>query len=427
MDSTADTAPENLPNELPKSLLELLSGVSAPVLGQRTLSENLTERIALIRRFFGVDACVVRRLQEGDLVLLGAQGVPTQHLHPRLPVYGAGKRIIETRAPLVIDNAPEDPVTSRASAPGAGYRFLSFVGAPMIAEEEVIGVIGLYADQEPRHFSEEEARLLQVIANHLAAMIRNDELFEAVRRMELRLSQLVDERTSELEQLQAGFESIAYSISHDLRAPLRAIVATSRLLIEENRNHLDGAARTRLDRQADAANRLAGLIDDLLLLSRISREPIHLRQVNVSAMAKELLDRMRSQECPIEIHATIEPNLKLVADERLMETALGHLIENAAKFGCAPLVNIQIRGERRSNGIEIVVEDDGQGFDPAYVPRLFKPFERLVSADVPGNGIGLAAVRRIADRHGGKATGEGRVGGGATFRLFIPTLRPTTH
>lgn len=219
------------------------------------------------------------------------------------------------------------------------------------------------------------------------------------------LERRVQERTRELE----GF---LYTVSHDFRAPLRAIMSASMILLEDYGDKIDREGQTELKRQSAAAKKLGTLMDDLLRLSRLSRQEMRTAELDLTALAREIAAEVSHRTTPaaeIDVHE----GLKVSADASLMRLLLQNLLENAAKF-------------RRSDGparVEvgtaegaIYVRDEGIGFPPEKAEKIFGPFERLHSeAEYPGTGVGLANVKRIVDRHGGRVWAEGRPGEGATF------------
>jgi PAS domain S-box-containing protein len=234
------------------------------------------------------------------------------------------------------------------------------------------------------------------------------------KRAEADLEQRVKQRTLELEAANREMEGFTFSVSHDLRGPLRAIMSTSMILKEDYGDKLPDDAKDQLERQARAARKMGDLIDDLLKLSRLGRQEISRKDLDLSALAAELVDELRA---PAEI--LIQPGLHALADAKLMKLALQNLLDNAIKFS-SNTGKAAIEFGQREDGA-FFVRDNGIGFDTQYSDRLFLPFERLVlDRDYPGTGIGLANVKRIIDRHGGRVWAESELGHGATFYFTIP-------
>ncbi len=244
---------------------------------------------------------------------------------------------------------------------------------------------------------------------------------ETVRRLNAELERRVRERTAELEAANKELESFCYSVSHDLRAPLRGIDGWSLALVEDYGRQLDPTAQTYLDRVRSEAQRMGLLIDDLLQLSRVTRAAMNRRNVDLAAAANAVAARLREQYAERRIHFRIEPDLAATGDAGLLEIALTNLLGNSAKFtGREAEARIEFgqtkdRGERT-----FYIRDNGVGFDMAYADTLFGAFQRLhKAADFPGTGIGLATVQRIVHRHGGRIWADAQVGQGATFYFTL--------
>jgi signal transduction histidine kinase len=236
------------------------------------------------------------------------------------------------------------------------------------------------------------------------------------------LEQRVRERTAELSALNRELESFSYSVSHDLRAPLRAINGFSQALLEDYAERLDGAGRDYLQRVHRAADRMGELIDDLLQLSRVGRSEIARRPTNLSDLARTVGSELRRVNSAHSIALDVDEGVIANADPRLMKVVLENLLGNAWKFTAnTPRPTVQFRMESREDGPVYFVRDNGAGFDMAYATKLFQPFQRLHSeAEFPGTGIGLATARRIIDRHGGAVWADSAVGRGATVYFTIP-------
>jgi signal transduction histidine kinase len=252
-----------------------------------------------------------------------------------------------------------------------------------------------------------------------AELLRQSELREAerehIRRLNVELEARVQERTQELQAANEELEAFCYSVSHDLRAPLRAIMSTSRILMDESANLSDDDLEM-LERQASAAKRMSVLIDDLLNLSRLGRRAMERGEFDFSALAREVADEVIGRDWAAAPKVEIQPGLCVCADRGLIRIMLENLIENACKYspdgGC-----IRIGLDEQG----FFVQDEGVGFDMQYAHKLFLPFERLVhDHEYPGTGIGLANVERIVKRHGGRIWAESAPGKGATFRFSLP-------
>jgi two-component system, NtrC family, sensor kinase len=231
----------------------------------------------------------------------------------------------------------------------------------------------------------------------------------------------------ELEYKNKELEAFSYSVSHDLRAPLRSIDGFSQALIEDYGDRLDETAQNYLRRIRAAAQRMAALIDDMLLLSRISRTHVNRERVDLSLLAQTVADELKQQNQERLVTLRIQPGLITDADHGLMRVLLDNLLGNAWKF-TARTADALIELRTQTEGMETVflVKDNGAGFDMAHASTLFQPFQRLHdAADFPGTGIGLATVQRVVDHHGGRIWAEGTVGCGATVFFTIPPSRGT--
>jgi len=233
------------------------------------------------------------------------------------------------------------------------------------------------------------------------------------------LERLVDERTRALQDANRELESFAYSVSHDLRAPLRHIEGFSRMLEQDHADALDQDGRRLLATVRKAAERMSRLLDDLLAFSRYGRAAMSPSEIDMTALARTVADELaRGTPCTIAID-TLPPAR---ADPGLVRQVWSNLIGNAIKYSAKrPDPRVEVTGRVEGDRAVYCVKDNGAGFDPRYADKLFNVFQRLHGEDeFPGTGVGLAIVRRIVARHGGRAWAEGRPGEGATFCFSLP-------
>jgi signal transduction histidine kinase len=225
-----------------------------------------------------------------------------------------------------------------------------------------------------------------------------------------------------LEAANRELDAFSYSVSHDLRAPLRAIAGFSEALAEDCADRLESRGTDYLERIRAAAGRMAELIDDLLRLSRVGRAELRRSRVNLSALTRAVAADLARAEPDRGVDIHIDDDVVVEADSRLARILLENLLGNAWKFTAqTPAPRVEFRRKTSDEGDVYVVRDNGAGFDMAYANQLFRPFQRLHSvADFPGTGIGLAIVHRIVDRHGGRAWADSKPGAGAAIYFTIP-------
>ena len=264
---------------------------------------------------------------------------------------------------------------------------------------------------------------------------RIEEQDRALRESKTELEHRVADRTRELEERNEALrrnatelaaantelDAFAYSVSHDLRAPLRSIDGFSQVLLEDYATKLDESGRDSLQRVRAASQRMAGLIDDLLKLARVTRAEMRTEPVDLSAMAQDIAAELQRAAPDRPVELAIAAGLEARGDARLLRVVLDNLLRNSWKYtGNQPQPRIEF-GTMQQNGKRVfMVRDNGAGFDMKYADKLFGVFQRLHSAsEFEGTGVGLATVRRIITRHGGRIWAEGTVGQGATFYFTL--------
>jgi PAS domain S-box-containing protein len=247
-----------------------------------------------------------------------------------------------------------------------------------------------------------------------------------VRTLNADLEVRVERRTTDLAQANKDLEAFGYSVSHDLRAPLRALSGYAEALLEEYSDSLGETGRGYAERIQAASERMATLIDDLLQLARVSRSQMNLGPVDLSAEAAAVAAELQAAEPGRRSRITIQDGVWVTADRGLIRTVMQNLIENAWKFTARREdATIEFGSMAAEDaGTCYFVRDNGAGFDPAHAAKLFQAFQRLHSdADFAGTGIGLASVQRIIERHGGRIWAQGAVDAGATFYFTLDAAR----
>jgi signal transduction histidine kinase len=250
------------------------------------------------------------------------------------------------------------------------------------------------------------------------------ELYRAqqeLRRYRSQLEVLVEERTTALTSINRELEAFSYSVSHDLRAPLLAFDGLSQALLEDYGGRLDTRARDYLHRMRRASQRMTSVFDGLQELFRLTSGEIKREELDVTAMAKEIVDESRNANPERDVDVSIAERLIASGDQRLVRILLTNLVNNAWKFtSTKPEARVEIGREHVDGETRLFVRDNGVGFDMISSHRLFTAFQRLHSqSEFPGAGIGLATARRIVNRHGGRIWAEGGVGEGATFYFVL--------
>jgi signal transduction histidine kinase len=242
-----------------------------------------------------------------------------------------------------------------------------------------------------------------------------------IRRLNLDLEAQVRDRTALLEAANKDLESFAYSVSHDLRTPLRTIEGFAALIREDRESSLSEVASRQLERIGVASRHMAQLIDDMLMLSRASRAEIRREPVDVTNLARAVANELYASRNGRDVTIEVEAGLTANADPQLMRIVLANLVGNAWKYTARrEVAHIEVASEIYEGEDVFVVRDNGCGFDMRFVGKLFQPFQRLHAADeFEGTGVGLATVARIVRRHGGKVWAEGVTGRGATFRFTV--------
>ena len=277
------------------------------------------------------------------------------------------------------------------------------LGALTDAFNQMLGRIAEQKDELQRYAADLERRVAE----------RTHELQERNESLRRNAAELLAANTE--------LDAFAYSVSHDLRAPLRSIDGFSQVLLEDYAARLDEAGRESLHRVRAASQRMGTLIDDLLKLARVTRAEMRTEDVDLSGMARDIAAELQRATPEREVEFAIAPGLKAWGDARLLRVALDNLLRNSWKYTAKrPGPRVEFASVEANGGRAFMVRDNGAGFDMKYADKLFGVFQRLHSAaDFEGTGIGLATVRRIITRHGGRIWAEGAVDQGATFYFTL--------
>ncbi len=319
---------------------------------------------------------------------------------------------IRQRAPVVYNNYAGSP--NRKGLPEGHVPVKRFMSIPVMDNVKVKYIIGV--GNKHTDYNHDDITHFKLVAAEFEKIFKQRAADEAIRNLNIDLENKVQERTAQLSAANQELEAFAYSVSHDLRAPLRAIEGFSQALMEDHAAALEPSALEYLKRVSSEAQRMARLIDDILKLSRLSRMEIHTQPVNLSAMVLEILKHMQQVEPDRRIEIIIAENADTSADPNLIRQALENLLSNAWKFTSnQDSARIEF-GVHPDQDNTFFIKDNGTGFDMKYAEKLFTPFQRLHSiTEFPGTGIGLSFVKNIIAKHGGRVWCESARNQGATF------------
>jgi len=311
------------------------------------------------------------------------------------------RKIIEAAVKDAIEHAkPYDLELEIITAKGK-HKWVRTIGQPVIEDGMIVKVWGSFQDITEQKRAEKE-----------------------IHQLNINLERRIVDRTSELAAANKELEAFSYSVSHDLRAPLRAIDGFSQALLEDYADRLDEQAQNYLNRVRGATQRMGQLIDDMLTLSRVTRVEMKRENVDLSLLVANVLEELQQNEPARKVDWHVEPGLIAVGDERLLRVVLVNLLSNAWKF-IGKTANAKIEFNATLNADctpEFFVRDNGTGFDMHHADKLFGVFQRLhTAAEFPGTGVGLATVQRIIHRHGGQVRAIGMPDQGATFYFTLPS------
>lgn len=384
-------------------LLDLSQAIAAAS-DARAVAEQVVDHLA---RLLPAATCsVLLRVPDGGLEVAAVRGT-LAHLHPgrRFPAgSGVAARALQSGAPVVVDDVRVNP-----DWPGLDPDVRSTLAAPLRHHDESLGVLTVQSGL-PAAFGSEEVAMAQIVAAHVAVALARAQLVEQLLQQNVALEEAVQE-----------LEAFSYSVSHDLRAPLRAMDGFSRILAEEHGANLSSEAQRYLRLVRDNAQQMGHLVDDLLAFSRLSRQPLTREWVDPARVARQALAERRDELEGRRLKISIGELPACWADPALLKQVVANLLGNALKFTRGrEAAEIQVGCSQDGDGSVYFVRDNGAGFDMRYADKLFGVFQRLHRAEeYEGTGVGLAIVQRIVHRHGGRVWAEGEVGRGATFSFTI--------
>lgn len=369
-------------------------------------------------------------LKENNLILQSA--IPALHKnfpnhlriaalkdHPHI------RKAIVTRLPVILKDTKKEKMTDAEKQISEIKGLRSIIYVPILWSEEVLGVIILGSIGQTIEFTESEIDLYKTLAVQIALTLENSKLYQKIKIQADELEKRVELRTKELEKSNKELEAFAYSVSHDLRAPLRAINGFTRILTEEYVDNMNAEARRLAAVIQENTYKMGQLIDDLLSFSRLGRTNMSYTTINMKKMALALYNETATQREKNKIQLTIDDIPLVFGDSNMMKLVWSNLISNAIKFSSfkrQPV--IKIGAQKKDNSIIYWIEDNGAGFNMKYKDKLFGVFQRLHSEQkFKGTGVGLALVQRIVERHGGTVWGEGKINRGARLSFSLPAQK----
>lgn len=351
---------------------------------------------------------VLARYSQGASTLDTGQTLPLEHFETGPDVSEAGAYVVNN-----LDAIRQTPLIEALKEEG----ITAFMAVPMEIDDTTIGLVNVGTNTQHR-FKREEQRILKEVTDQLTIAIRQAQLLEQVQQQTERLEQRVEERTKEL-------ESFTYSVSHDLRTPLRAVDGFAKLLMDSHADQLDDEGQRLLNVIYESAQRMGQLIDDLLALSRLGRREMRQCTVDMEAVAHDVTQELARSYPHAPESVTIEALPPASGDQAMLRQVLSNLISNALKFtseSTDPQVQVGVRAKQ--DMLTYYVHDNGAGFDMDYADKLFGVFQRLHDDDeFEGTGVGLAIVERVIRRHNGRVWAEGEEGCGATFYFTLPAAK----
>jgi len=430
--------------------LTLIAKITNPVVGAGPLPAQVHGLLEKVRAAYGVDACVVRTLEGQELVLLAATGVPTGQLSPRLPAQvGIARVLIHERQPFMVEDVETESATADLAAQARDdeqkFRFRSYAGAPLLVEDSVVGVLGIFTSRRVRRFSESELNHLQIVANHIAISIVNDRLYRELIEKREQLQQEMHERELAELRRQAVEEQLRHAqrmealghlaggIAHDFNNLLTVILGGTELLLEIATPEQPAEWSEWVRRVDGAARRAANLTKQLLAFSR--KQPSNPTVFDLQQLVRDmhpLLRRLVREDIEVALRCTGGP-CPVCADRGQMEQVVINLVVNARdaihgggriELSCAPVApdaagTMALVTGHAGRCAQLTVSDNGVGMDPHTLQRAFEPFF-TTKAPGAGTGLGLSTVYGVVQQSGGQVSVKSAPGQGATFCVTLP-------
>jgi K+-sensing histidine kinase KdpD len=391
--------------------------INASLSLDQVINASLTE----VRMSTSCDQVFFYLYQDQGLILINSSPPQQNHEDHQIEIYQACERIcsqaVQKREAIFSNGFAIDTHNQFTKPHQPGFQ--SMAALPLCSGMEILGVLGI-AFIEVHDFGD-QGTFLETMASQIATSVRNALLHQQMQSYAIELEQHVAARTAQYENANKELAAFSYSVSHDLRTPLRAINGYAQILLEDYADTLDKTGKEHLARICSASQRMSQLIDDLLKLSRLTRQEMTLERVDLGSLARDIVQELAQAEADRKIEFIIGDDMIALADSRLLRILLENLLSNAVKFTRqSPQAVIEFNQQEQEGEQVFFVRDNGIGFDMKYVDKLFKPFERLHPAsEYEGSGIGLATVQRIIQRHGGRAWAQAQKDQGATLYFTL--------
>lgn len=385
----------------------------------------MRETAYMLAGAIGADRCAYAEVTGDEFTILGDFARNGPSIAGRFPLIAFGEVYAErmrTGKTYVVEDADALDLSDEVRSNYDTTTIAAVICAPILRGGRLVAMMAVHQNR-PRRWTREEIDLVEQVTARSWANIERVHARHALRESQARLREANDglelkvaERTAELQAANEALQGFGYHVSHDLRTPLRAIVSTSRMIQADYGDVLPTDANALLSRQAEAARKLGELIDDLLQLSRLSQAELTKTIVDLTHMGREAAEEALSAHPETRVRIVVEDDLNVQADPRLLYLAVINLLENAVKY--SPQGGT-VRLFRRDDDA-FAVSDEGIGIDPRYLEKIFEPFQRLHrDEEYKGTGIGLANVRRVLERHGGRVWAESELGTGSTFLFTL--------
>ncbi len=407
--------------------LEVLTEIDHAILAARSTEQIGRVALARVRQLvpFERASIVLFDWQKGQAQFVvadmaGQLGPPAGTVVP-LDNYPTREYLRRHTGVLYLQDVPGADAASLVPRHLLSQGIRSFIAVPLMVEGELIGELDL-SSTVPAVFTEEHEDIAREVANQVAVTVQQTRLREQLKQYAEELERRVAERTAQLELSNKELEAFSYSVSHDLRAPLQSIELFSRLLDEDYHSILGEEGGNYLQNVRESTRWMDELIEALLALSRVTRAELKREKVDLSGLARLVLDELAQRQPERKAEFIVQEGVEAEGDPRLLRTVLENLLGNAWKYTSRrTLARIEFGLTRPPDGrAAYYVRDDGVGFDMKHADKLFGAFQRLHSVEeFPGIGIGLATVQRIIRRHGGRIWAEGQVDQGATFYFTL--------